>query len=93
MEKGVNVFGLTGDGIVHLASYGRVVVDRLDKMGIHGSPRIIAKASEMRAPANNGLRRRRLRDQHGHPRKGYLVSLRIKANEGSCEQWLEEEKD
>jgi hypothetical protein len=54
MEKGVNVFGLTGDGIVHLASNGRVVVDRLVKMGTHVSLRTKAKVSGMRGPANNG---------------------------------------
>ena len=53
-EKGVNVFSLTSDGIVHLASYGRVVVDRLGKMGTHRSLRIKAKLSETRASANNG---------------------------------------
>jgi hypothetical protein len=57
--------------IVHLASYDRVLVDRLDKMGTHVNPRIKAKASETRDPANNGLRRRRLGDQNGHPWKWY----------------------
>ena len=70
-EERVDVFCFTGDWIVHLAGDGRVVMDRLDKMGAHVRPRIKAEAREtsMRAFADDGERRRSFGDRNEHPRK------------------------
>ena len=73
-DERVDVFGFTGDWIVHLAGDGRVMMDRLDKMGgAHVRPRIKADARESRARAltDHGEKRRRFRDRNEHHRKWY----------------------
>jgi hypothetical protein len=59
-EKGVDGFCLAGVGVKHLTSNGRVMVDRLGKMGIHGSSRRKGTGSKTWAPAENGWKRGRL---------------------------------
>ena len=72
-EQRVDVFGFTGDWIVHLAGDGRVVMDRLDKMGAHVRPRIEmeARESSARAFADDGGKRRSFGGRNEHPRKWY----------------------
>jgi hypothetical protein len=59
-EKGVDGFCLIGVRVKHLASNGRVMMDRLGKMGIHGTLRRKGRRSKMWAPAKNGWKRGRL---------------------------------